>query len=351
MSKSIVICAGGTGGHINPGIAIAEELKKMGLTVNWLGVTGGLEEKLVPNIDVKLHTIEFTRAKSIFITLINLVPAIFNAIKILRHINAGVILGLGGYPSLPGLIAGLLLGKRRIVHEQNLAVGLANKLMAPVSHEILTSFKETFTNKKHVLTGNPIRQDFIYHENPNTRFANREGEYRVLIIGGSQGAKSINRAIPAALAKVSASLIIDHAAGKNEVKATQAIYDNLNLSANVAEYFDDVAAKMAKADLVICRSGASTIAELTAIGVASLLIPYPHANSHQELNARVLVNDEASEIIKDQDLSNIDNIIAILKKLLNREKLLSMANNAYKLQNKDAAKKIASICQQQLNYV
>ena len=352
MNSGVVICGGGTGGHINPGLAVAMELEGMGIAVSWLGSSGGMEERLVPDAGFKLHTVRFAAPKPGMLGKIacafRLMPAIASARKVLRSINAKVVLGLGGYPSLPGVVASLGGLARRLIHEQNAAPGLANRILAPVSHRVLTSHKGTLARYKAEVTGNPVRRQFAGVAEPNERFRARKGKLRLLVLGGSQGARTLNAGVPAAMSGKGDAWQVEHAAGKSAVEHTRQAYEEAKVEAVVDAYFSDMDDRMARADLVICRAGASTVAELACVGVASVLVPYPHAGGHQKKNTTTLVGAKAAIELDDKAVLDKESFSALIAKMSDRNKLLEMAKGARKASAADAAHKVALACQSEI---
>ena len=327
----------------------------MGVAVDWLGTKGGMEERLVPAAGVPLHTVRFGAPKAGMLSklacLVRLVPAALSARTILRRLGAKVVLGMGGYPSLPGVFASLGWLARRLIHEQNVVPGLANRLLAPLSHNVLTSHRETFAGGRALVTGNPIRDEFGEVEDTEKRYAARKGDLSLLVLGGSQGARSLNEGVPSALARQKSRWRVEHAAGKSGVEATRKAYEVAGVEAEVGGYFDDACARMARADLVICRAGASTVAEVAAVGVASVLVPYPHAGSHQMANARSLEKDGAAMVVEDARLGTPSVLDGTLEGLASRERLLEMAVRARATSSPDAARKVALACEQELRHV
>ena len=355
MSAGVVICGGGTGGHINPGLAVAMELDEMGIPVSWLGTAGGMEERLVPDAGVPLHTVRFATPSGGILgrlaCMLNLPRAALAARKVLREVDAKVVLGLGGYPSLPGVFASLGGLARRLIHEQNVIPGLANRLLAPFAHRVLTSHPGTLPSSRAQVTGNPIRRQFSVVPEPQERFAGREGPLRLLVIGGSQGAITLNKFVPATLGQMDVDWRVEHAAGESAVDSTVREYEKASVPAEVKAYFPDVDSRMASADLVICRAGAATIAELACVGVASILVPYPHARAHQKANAATLVDAGAAVDLADEAMSKQDRLAGLLAEMASRDKLLGMAVKARSLARADAAKEVALACEREMRSV
>ena len=352
MNASVLICGGGTGGHIHPGLAIAAELITLDIPVSWLGTTGGMEEELVPRAGISLRTVSFAAPSGGVLgylgCIARLAPATQKARKVLRELNARVVLGLGGYPSLPGVLAAVGGVTRRLIHEQNVIPGLANRLLAPLTHVVLTSHAETFNRQRPLLTGNPIRKDFAEQPHPQERFRERAGPLRLLVLGGSRGAASLNEAVPAAVATTAKSWQVEHAAGASAVTATRAAYAKAGITAEVAAFFTDMAQRMATADLIVCRAGAATIEELACIGAAAIIVPYPHARQHQKANATSLVQAGAAITIPDAKLVTTNKLSTALTNLADRSILLTMASKSYQRRRADAARQVAQVCAKEL---
>lgn len=353
----MVICGGGTGGHIHPGLAVARELERMEVPVSWLGCAGGMEAKLVGATSIGFAAVGYAApaggALGRLGALARLARPAWVARDILAKLNAGVVLGLGGYPSLPGVVATLGTDIRRLIHEQNVTPGAANRLLAPLAHRILTSSRQTFARRRQAsFTGNPVRAAFAGHPAPAQRFAGRSGPLRLLVIGGSQGASSLNRALPAALAAngVAGRWQVVHAAGSPQAAASlTAAYINAGVSVEVKSFIDDIAARMAAADLMICRGGASTLAELACVGLGAIVVPYPFAGAHQQANAAELVAAGAAVELGDAQLDA--RLAELLASLSDRSKLEAMATRARGLQPANAAKEVARACAEELGDV
>ena len=354
MSAPVVICGGGTGGHITPGLAIAAELRKLGIAVAWLGTQGGMEERLVPDSGIELRTVRFSAPApgllGYFKCLLRLLPATVAAMRHLVELDARLVLGMGGYPSLPGMVAGCLRRTRRLLHEQNVIPGLANRAIAPMVHGIMVSHPPTFAARAPQLVGNPVRSAFVSCPEPAERMAGRAGPLRLLVIGGSLGAASLNTGVPRALAAASSRWQVEHFAGHGNVESTEQAYAKANVAANVSAFSGDIAAHMLAADLVICRGGASTIAELACVGVAAVLVPYPYAAAHQRSNAGVLCDAQAAEIIDDEQLANGAALARILDRLAVRDVLQDMAHKARLQAWPHAAQHAAQACQKELGH-
>lgn len=304
---AIVIAGGGTGGHVFPGVAIADEIKRRnpGARVAFIGTERGLEKKLVPQAGHELFTINVSRLKggglwSKLKGLFRLPIAIFQSWKILRTVKPEVVIGVGGYASGPALLAAWLTFRKTAIQEQNATPGLTNRVLGKLVKRVFAGFPtDRFSKRKLVVTGNPIRHaiaDRLANSLENRDIANtasaRLPGLRVLVFGGSQGATFLNERVPGLLAKLfqaTGDLTVTHQTGERDLELTRQRYAELGLAANVVPFIDDMAGAYASHDLAICRAGALTLAELTAVGLPSVLVPFPHAaDNHQEANARVL---------------------------------------------------------------
>ena len=352
MTQTILIMAGGTGGHVFPGLAVADYLKSAGWRVVWLGTKTGMENRWVVQHDCEIETIDFSglRGKNVttWMTLpIRLLRALMQSLKILRKVQPDVVLGMGGYPAFPGGLMASLLNKPLVIHEQNSVPGLTNKVLAKLADKVLLGFPEAIKTEqaKVIVVGNPVRAEIARLESPEKRFAGRSGVLRLLVVGGSRGAQALNTIVPQALKLIPENQrpMVVHQAGENNLGALQNNYTNLGVAAQLTEFIEDMAAHYADCDLVLCRAGALTVAELAAAGVASILVPYPYAvDDHQTGNARFLSEHQAAVLLPQTDLSP-DNLMKILCDLT-REKLLAMAVAARKQAMPDAARQVAQLC-------
>jgi len=341
MAKRVLIAAGGTGGHIFPALTIARLLQKNYTEVTWLGSKRGLETSIIPQTDIPLYTISISNLrgkKNIFHMLavpFKLLIALGQSIRIIHKIKPDVVLGMGGFASGPGGLAAWLLRKKLVIHEQNAIPGMTNKILAHVASSVFTGFP----NSKYIYAGNPIRLDIAALPPPQERLLQHSGPIRLLIIGGSQGSLSFNQIIPSALAQLPAEKRpeIWHQAGKKYLVIAEQNYKNAKITVRVDAFITDMAEAYQWADLVIARAGASTIAELTAIGIAAILVPYPYAvDDHQTANANFLVTANAARLLPHKDFS-ANNLAENLTALTDRLTLLNMAKNGRKLRKIDAA--------------
>ncbi len=350
MSRSLLIMAGGTGGHIFPAIAVADVLRNKGWRVTWLGAPNSMEAELVPKHGYDMAIVRFSglRGKGIVRKLMlpfNLLIALWqSAVAIFRH-RPDAVLGMGGYITFPGGLMAALLRRPLVIHEQNSVAGLSNKVLAKIATRVMSGFPNVLP--KAVWCGNPVRSEIAALPQPEQRFAGRSGKLNVLVVGGSLGATAINAIIPQALALITleARPHVTHQAGKQHAETVKQLYQQANVNADIQPFLDDMAAVYANADLVICRAGALTIAELAAAGVASILIPFPFAvDDHQTHNARFLSEKNAAILLPQSEMS-AEKLAQLLREL-SREKLLSMAMLARGVAKIDAALSVANVCEE-----
>ena len=348
--RPVLIMAGGTGGHVFPALAVADELRLRGIPVIWLGTKAGIESRLVPEAGYPIEwmSISGLRGKNTLTLLLapfRLLVACWQALSVLLNRKPCAVLGMGGFASGPGGLMAWMIRKPLLVHEQNAIPGLTNKVLARLATVVLQAFPAVF--KRAITTGNPVRQSICEIAKPEDRFSRRQGNLHLLVIGGSLGAVKLNEIIPQALAKIDRDKRpqVIHQTGLKNIESARTIYSDAGVEAKVEAFIDDMPAVYEWADLVICRSGAMTVFELAAAGVASILVPYPHAvDDHQTQNARYLEAAEAA-IIKQQDVLSADWIAEKIEDFsANRKKLLDMAVAARKLAMPDSAKTIADAC-------
>jgi UDP-N-acetylglucosamine--N-acetylmuramyl-(pentapeptide) pyrophosphoryl-undecaprenol N-acetylglucosamine transferase len=344
--RTLLIMAGGTGGHIFPGLAVAEQARAAGWQVVWMGARGGMEERLVPRHGYSTAWIraKAARGKGFLQKLLlpaNLLFSFWESARHIRRIRPDVVLGLGGYVAFPGGMMASLLGKPLALHEQNAIAGLANKVLAGVSDKVMVAFPGALS--KAEWTGNPVRVDIASIAAPEERFRGRQGPLRILVVGGSLGAQALNDAMPRALALLSERPTVVHQSGEKHLEALRANYAAAGVQGELVAFIDDMARRYAEADLVVCRAGAVTIAELSAGGMASVLVPFPYAvDDHQTANARFLADRGAAILLPQTELS--PERLAELIRSLDRTALLQMARNARGLGKPDAAKVVAQRC-------
>ncbi len=358
--RSILIMAGGTGGHVFPALAVADYIHAQGWQIFWLGTKKGLEAKLVPPKGYAITWLNFSgvRGKGLvrFLTLpIQLLFAFIQSASAIFKLRPDVVLGMGGYSAFPGGVMAVLLARPLIVHEQNSIAGLTNRVLVCMADKVLVAFPDAFANKadkpllcktlNKIWCGNPVRKEITDIPEPAQRMANRDGNLRILVVGGSLGAAILNEIVPKALRLVDRETrpTVVHQAGSQQFEALKQHYQAAGVEAELTPFIDDIATRYEWCDLVICRAGAMTIAELAAAGIASVLVPYPHAvDDHQSSNARFLSAQDAAILIPQAELSAaaLANIIIGLS----RKKLLEMAIRARQLGKPQAAAEVAQHC-------
>jgi UDP-N-acetylglucosamine--N-acetylmuramyl-(pentapeptide) pyrophosphoryl-undecaprenol N-acetylglucosamine transferase len=344
--KTILIMAGGTGGHIFPGLAVAAQMRALGWEVVWMGARGGMEERLVPRHGYRTAWIRAraARGKGLLQKLLlpaNLLYSFWESARYIRSLKPDVVLGLGGYVAFPGGMMASLLNRPLALHEQNAIAGLANRVLAQVSDKVMVAFPGALKGAEW--TGNPVRAEIAAIASPEDRFRGRQGPLKLLVVGGSLGAQALNEALPKALALMSEKPQVVHQAGEKHLETLRTNYAAAGVHGELLAFIDDMARRYAEADLVICRAGAVTIAELSAGGMASVLVPFPHAvDDHQTANARFLADRGAAILIQQRDLS--PQRLAGLIGSLDRPKLLQMAQQARAAGKPDAARVVAQRC-------
>ena len=352
--RPVLIMAGGTGGHVFPALAVADELRLRGIPVVWLGTKAGIESRLVPQAGYPIEWMSITglRGKNtvtLLLAPVRLAMACWQALRVLLRRKPCAVLGMGGFASGPGGLMAWLIRKPLLVHEQNAIPGLTNKVLARLATVVLQAFPTVF--KQAITTGNPVRQSICEIAEPENRSAKRQsqdqGNLRLLVIGGSLGAVKLNEIIPQALAKIEHQQRpeVIHQTGLKNIDSAKTFYSDAGVEAKVEAFIDDMSSVYEWADLVICRAGAMTVFELAAAGIASILVPYPYAvDDHQTHNAYYLEKAGAA-IIKQQDDLTIDWLVEVINDFsIHRKKLLDMATAARKLAIPDSAKTIADAC-------
>lgn len=345
-----LIMAGGTGGHIFPGLAVAEALRERGWRVHWLGAPGSMESRLVPPRGFALETIDFGGVRGKGVLTLALLPlrllrAFWQSIQVVRRVKPDVLVGLGGYITFPGGMMGVLLGKPLVLHEQNSVAGMANKVLAGVADQVFTAFPNALP--KSTWVGNPLRQDFLQQAAPAERFAGRSGPLRLLVVGGSLGAQALNRVVPQALALIPAEQrpIVTHQSGEKQIDALRANYAAAGVQAELTPFIDDTARAFAEADLIVGRAGASTVTEIAAVGAAAVFVPFPAAvDDHQTANARFLVDAGAAWLEPQAGLT--PEKLAALLQGVNREQLQHMAERAKQQEKTEAVAAVVAACAQ-----
>ena len=349
QQRPVLIMAGGTGGHIFPGLAVAKVLRERGIAVAWLGADGAMETRLVPQHDIPIDTLAISglRGKGKLALLgapLRVLRAIRAAGFILRERKPRAVIAFGGFASGPGGIAARLHGLPLLVHEQNRAPGLTNRILSRIARRVLSGFPGSFAADREEVVGNPVRAEIAALPSPEERLAGRVGPMRLLVLGGSQGARALNNAVPKALAALGDSVAIEvwHQCGEKLHGEAQQAYRGAGVEGRVDAFITDMAAAYAWADLVVCRSGASTLAELCAVGIGSVLVPFAAAvDDHQTRNADYLVERGAAELLKQDDAlaANLEGALRSLAR--DPAQRLHMAQAARALAMSDAAERIA----------
>lgn len=348
--RCALVMAGGTGGHIFPGLAVAEALRAQGWRVHWLGVPGSMEQQLVPPRGFAFEAVDFggVRGKGLGTLLrlpLRLARACWHSAQVLRRVKPDVVVGLGGYIAFPGGLMAWLSGTPLLLHEQNSVAGLVNQLLARVARRVFTAFPAVLPRGEWV--GNPLRTEFMNQPDPATRFATRSGPLQVLVVGGSLGAKALNDTVPQALALIPAAQrpVVRHQSGARQMDALRASYAAAGVQGELTPFIDDAAAAYAQADLVICRAGASTVTELAAVGVAALYVPFPAAvDDHQTRNAQFLVQAGGGMLVQQRDLSPQG--LAEMLQNLERSTLVKYALAAQKMQKTGATQAVVAACEE-----
>ncbi|MCK4707279.1 MAG: undecaprenyldiphospho-muramoylpentapeptide beta-N-acetylglucosaminyltransferase [Gammaproteobacteria bacterium] len=350
--RPIMVMAGGTGGHVFPALAVANYLRDKGEDIIWMGTKSGLESRIVPaaNFPIEWLTIEGVRGKGLITKAMapfKLILACTQAVKLLRKNKPRAVLGMGGFASGPGGVMAWLLRIPLIIHEQNAVLGLTNKLLHRLASLKYFAFPQAAKNiKDSIVVGNPVRNELLEIDPPELRLSKRKQKnINVLVIGGSLGAKTLNDIVPLAIKNIESSLRpnIRHQCGSGKLLNCQSLYEKFGIEADVTEFVEDMKSAYEWSDLVICRSGALTIAELAAVGVASILVPYPHHVDDQQLfNAAFLTDAEAAIVRLDKEFTAEFLADCLLNLTEHREKLLKMACNARKVAYTDATRQVAS---------
>lgn len=351
---TVLIMAGGTGGHVFPALAAADVLLRSGLRVQWLGTARGIEADLVPKAGIPLHFISVSgfRGKGWRAQLVapfRIARAFWQALQLLKRVNPQCVLGLGGFAAGPGGVAAWLLRKPLVIHEQNAVAGTTNRLLAFIAKHILLGYPHALDSENAEFVGNPVRAAIANLPAPEQRWRERTGALRLLVLGGSLGAQPINNVVPAAIALLPENLRpeIIHQTGRAHVDAVREQYRDAGIAARAEPFIDDMAEAYAWADVVLCRAGALTVAELSAAGVGAILVPLPHAiDDHQTHNARWLSEQRAGVLIPQHELS-AEYLANVLREFSAKpQELLAWAHNARALAKPDAAQRVAAACRQ-----
>ncbi len=350
--RPIMVMAGGTGGHVFPALAVAHELRAQGETIIWMGTRSGIESRLVAEAGYPIEwlKVQGLRGKGLLIKALapfKLLQACWQALAILRLHKPRAVLGMGGFVAGPGGLMARLLRIPLIIHEQNAVIGLTNRLLSRIAVASYFAFPQAAQGiKRSRVVGNPVRHEIVSIQEPETRLENRQQEtLKLLVIGGSLGARTLNQVVPETLAKFAGSQQIDvlHQCGPSHLTVTRQDYERYHLKARVYAFIDDMAEAYEWADLVVCRAGALTVAELSAAGVASILIPFPYAvDDHQFANARYLEQAGAAVLVRDEAFTAEWLYDHVNEFMQNRERLLDMACKARELAFTDAAEQVAA---------
>lgn len=348
--KVALIMAGGTGGHIFPGLAVAQALREQGWRVHWLGAPDSMEARLVPPQGFALETIEFGGVRGKGLKTLALLPfrllkAFWQALAVVRRVQPDVLVGFGGYITFPGGMMGVLAGKKLVLHEQNSVAGAANKVLAGVADRVFAAFPGALKQAQWV--GNPLRESFLRQPDPAQRFAGRSGPLKLLVVGGSLGAKALNDIVPRALALIpeGARPAVLHQSGAKQIEALRVNYAAAGVQAELTPFIDDTAQAFADADVVICRAGASTVTEIAAVGAAAIYVPFPHAvDDHQTSNANFLVQAGGGWLLQ-QDALDAQKLAEMLQNM-QRSTLLNVAIKAKTMQKIDATREVVAACEE-----
>lgn len=349
-ARTLLIMAGGTGGHIMPGLAVAHEMHQRGWRVVWLGHPEHMEGRLVPAHNIDMVTMRFSGVRGKGVAALVKLPftlfaACVQALRRLREVRPDVVLGMGGYVAFPG---GLMAALRRIplvIHEQNAVAGTANRWLAKVARKVLVGFPGALPGA--LMVGNPVRQEVLRLPLAAQRYGSRQGALNMLVVGGSLGAQALNSIVPEALAQMSAGERpnVVHQAGEQHLEAVRATYDRLGVEVRCVGFIDDMAAALAQADLLVCRAGAMTVAEVAAAGVAALFVPLPGAiDDHQTANASYLSECHGGWLRRQSEFSA--SWLALWLKGRTRQELLQVAAHAHEHASLTATQQIADACEQ-----
>jgi UDP-N-acetylglucosamine--N-acetylmuramyl-(pentapeptide) pyrophosphoryl-undecaprenol N-acetylglucosamine transferase len=345
---TIMIMAGGTGGHVMPGLAVAAEMQRRHWDVVWLGNPNGMEAELVAKRGIELAPVSVAAARGKSLRELALLPfrltrSLWQSMRALRRVRPAVVLGMGGYVAFPGGVMAKLLNRPLVIHEQNSIAGLTNKVLARLADTALVAFPDVL--KRAVWAGNPVRADLLSIAPPEERFKARSGPLKILVVGGSLGAQALNATVPRAIAllpKAERPQVI-HQSGKAHIETLEKEYRQVGVEAQLVAFIDEMAEQYASADLVICRAGAMTVSELAAAGVASVLVPFPFAvDDHQTSNAKYL-SEQGAGVLIEQPSFTPDRLATLLRSL-DRPALLAMAEKARKLSKPLATQAVADAC-------
>ncbi|MCW5649810.1 MAG: undecaprenyldiphospho-muramoylpentapeptide beta-N-acetylglucosaminyltransferase [Ramlibacter sp.] len=348
--KCALVMAGGTGGHIFPGLAVAEALRERGWRVHWLGGPASMESQLVPPRGFAFETIDFSGvrgkgAATLALLPLRLLRAFWQSIGVVRRVRPQVVVGLGGYITFPAGLMSVLLGRPLVLHEQNSVAGMANRVLAGVADRVFTAFPQVL--RKAAWVGNPLRAAFLTQPDPQARFSGRNGPLRLLVVGGSLGARALNDVVPKALALIPPARrpVVTHQSGARQIDELRANYHAAGVEAELTPFIDDTARAFAEADLVICRAGASTVTEIAAVGAAALFVPFPSAvDDHQTTNARFLTDAGGGWLVQQRDLTPA--WLADLLQKTERPALIQCGLEAKKMQKTGATEAVVAACEE-----
>ena len=353
--RCALIMAGGTGGHIFPGLAVAQALRERGWRVHWLGGRGrpsqpSMESQLVPPRGFAFESIDFSGVRGKGLSTLILLPlrlfkAFWQSLQVLRRVKPDVVVGLGGYITFPAGLMSVLLGKPLVLHEQNSVAGMANRVLARVAARVFTAFPNVL--KKAQWVGNPLRVAFTCQADPQTRFAGRSGPLHLLVVGGSLGARALNEVVPQALALIPQAQrpVVTHQSGATQIDALRANYARAGVTADLTPFIDDTARAFADADLIVCRAGASTVTEIAAVGAAAVFVPFPSAvDDHQTGNANFLVAQGGGWLVPQSELS--PGWLAQMLQKTERPALMKHALQAKKMQKIHATDEVVIACEE-----
>lgn len=347
--KTLLVMAGGTGGHVFPGLAVADKLSQQGWDVSWLGTAARMEANLVPEHGYEIDFIDVAGVrgngiKRLLQAPFQILKSILQARKVLKARKIDLVLGMGGFASGPGGIAAWTLGIPVILHEQNAAAGMTNRLLSRFSKKVLMGFSGAFSGEKAVLVGNPIRKELLAIN--DKVISDITMPLKVLVIGGSLGAKVLNETVPRALMNFDQTQVsICHQTGKGNSAAVSAVYEETKVEYQVHDFIRDMAAAYDWADVIICRAGALTVAEVAVVGLPAIFVPLPHAvDDHQTKNAESLVNADAALLIAQNELDTNKLTECLLALSQNRQLLSEMSINCKNVAITDATDKVAEVC-------
>ncbi len=353
--KRVLIMAGGTGGHVFPGIAAARYFQQHGVDVHWLGTSQGLEARVIPEEGIPLHIINISglRGKGVKPMLtapFHIIKAVRQALRVMKEVQPDVVIGMGGFVSGPGGLASWLSRRPLVIHEQNARAGLTNKLLARFAKRVLQGFPGAFAESKKVITiGNPVRTEIENIPAPELRIPVDRKPFRLLVLGGSLGAKALNDMLPRTLATLDANVRpeVFHQTGDKHYDDTKNLYETMGIKVNLVPFVKDMAQVYSWADMVLCRAGALTVAELCAAGLGAIFVPFPHAvDDHQTANADFMVRHDAALCVQQKDLTQ-DRLADIVEQFAEAPvKRLEMAQAAYRLRHIHVTKKIFEICEE-----